>query len=96
MSFHNNMIELWDFSTSILSKEGLKKLKQSAKANKAIKDDEDDEEGKDEEGPYKKVCSIELEGHRSDIRALALSYDDSLLMSASSGNYTSTKKKRRN
>ncbi len=80
------MIDLWSYSTSVLSQDGMKKIKHAAKAKKKIKeDDEDEEEEEDEAGPYKRVCSIELEGHRSDIRALALSYDDSLLMSTSSG-----------
>ncbi|KAF2869335.1 hypothetical protein BDV95DRAFT_596353 [Massariosphaeria phaeospora] len=39
----------------------------------------------DEEPDYNRALSVELSGHRNDIRALALSSDDRMLASASSG-----------
>ncbi len=39
----------------------------------------------EEEAEYNRIFSVELAGHRNDIRALALSSDDRMLASASSG-----------
>jgi hypothetical protein len=39
------------------------------------------------EKSYSIHTSLEMMGHRSDIRFVTLSYDDELLISASSGNF---------
>lgn len=96
LGLHNNALELWDIPAALLQSKADKAQEASAAAKKqgagkkaavavisekaALLKEEKDSVA----GAYRRVSTIELAGHRSDIRSVNFSSDDSLLMSTSS------------
>jgi WD40 repeat protein len=93
LGLHNNALELWDVPAALMLGKGDSKAQEAKKSDKKNASDKAallKEEKDAVAGAYRRVSTIELPGHRSDIRSVSFSSDDSLLLSTSSGMLCST------
>jgi len=97
LGLHNNVLEVWDIPPALLvgktSGGASKKERDSSTIIRSQNAPPNEKAAllkveKDAiSGSYRRVSSIELPGHRSDIRSVCFSSDDSLLMSTSNGSF---------
>jgi U3 small nucleolar RNA-associated protein 12 len=90
MQLNNNALELHSIRVAAKRKKPRKKQKRRGSSAAAPADEEEEEEGEEEDeeeedgiGAIERVSALEAPGHRGDVRSMALSPDDSSLISVS-------------
>jgi WD40 repeat protein len=83
LALHNNSLELWSVTAAVDKATRRSSRKNSADA--AAADDGTAATVEGEEGKVEKLAALDSHGHRSDVRAVAVSGDDQLLASVGRG-----------
>jgi U3 small nucleolar RNA-associated protein 12 len=79
LALHNNSLELWSVTAAV------DKASRRSRKNSADAADDSTIAVEGEESKVEKLAALDSHGHRSDVRAVAISGDDQLLASVGRG-----------